>query len=392
MTGETSREELDMSEHAVAVIDERVEGVAMRRAGMTPDGGLLLPSPDQLKTLQMFGEMYVASGLLPDGIKTWQAVAVIIQHGMDLGIPISTALQKISIIKGKPVCDAALMASLIYRDHGDDALRVVESTDEKATYAYKRRSWTDYEQYTYTIKDAERAKLTDKPGAGGGPGMWKTYPKSMLRARCLADIAHAQFQDTIGGLYLQDELDHLKGERTATITPLKPAEPADVVDVVARDTPQEKRLTDRQFGAEVRKAMAARDAGAFRKLVDDADSQTGRWIALVQAAESPQALDWIRRQIERKDVGNDLLEAEIAKRQEQLAGEPTDDEPMATKEQIQTIFDLGHALGMNDVEVRQYIGRPDNQVTASEAEQIRFELDEDLQRRMREHESAPAEQ
>lgn len=227
MTQDTSTEgeHKEMSDtNAVAIVEDQPGGVALNRAGVTSSGSLLLPSPEQLQTLQHFGEMYVKSGLLPDGIKNWQAVAVIIQHGMDLGIPISTAIQKISVIKGKPVCEASLMASLIYRDHGDDALKVVESTDKLATYAYKRRSWSDYAQYTYTIEDATKAGLLNKPGAGGGPGLWKLYPKSMLRARCLADIAHAQFQDTIGGLYLQDELDHLKPAAVgATVTPISPA-------------------------------------------------------------------------------------------------------------------------------------------------------------------------
>jgi hypothetical protein len=91
------------------------------------------------------------------------------------------------------------------------------------------------------------------------------------------------------------------------------------VQAMSRPADEPRQLSDKQFGAEVRKAMAARDAGAFRKLVDDADAQTGRWIALVQAAESPQALDWIKRQIERKGVGNDLLDHEISKREEQIA-------------------------------------------------------------------------
>jgi hypothetical protein len=86
-----------------------------------------------------------------------------------------------------------------------------------------------------------------------------------------------------------------------------------------KPAPSEKPVTDKQFGSDVRQAMAARDATAFRKLVDDANEHVGRWVALVQAAESPQALDWIKRQIERKGVSNDILAHEIRKREEQIA-------------------------------------------------------------------------
>jgi hypothetical protein len=89
---------------------------------------------------------------------------------------------------------------------------------------------------------------------------------------------------------------------------------------LAESAAAERRpITDKRFGAEVREAMAARDADAFRKLIDEADEHVGRWVALVQAAESPQALEWIKRQIERKGVGNDLLAHEISKREAQVA-------------------------------------------------------------------------
>jgi hypothetical protein len=89
-----------------------------------------------------------------------------------------------------------------------------------------------------------------------------------------------------------------------------------------RSEPRQSELkpaNDKQFGNEVRQAMASRDATAFRKLVDDANDHVGRWVALVQAAESPQALDWIKRQIERKGVESDILTHEIRKREEQIA-------------------------------------------------------------------------
>jgi hypothetical protein len=91
------------------------------------------------------------------------------------------------------------------------------------------------------------------------------------------------------------------------------------VRAINRGAEQETVAADKRFGAEVREAMAARDADLFRKLVGDANDNQSRWIALVQAAESPQALDWIKRQIERKGLGNDILDRELRNREEQLA-------------------------------------------------------------------------
>jgi hypothetical protein len=91
------------------------------------------------------------------------------------------------------------------------------------------------------------------------------------------------------------------------------------VRAVSRANGDSTNADDKRYGAEVREAMAARDADLFRKLVDDASDHQGRWIALVQAAESPHALEWIKRQIERKGLGNDILNREISKREQSIA-------------------------------------------------------------------------
>ncbi len=78
-------------------------------------------------------------------------------------------------------------------------------------------------------------------------------------------------------------------------------------------------MTDTKFGSEVRKAITARNGETLRQLVDEAGEHVGRWIALVKAADSDSALDWVEKQIERRGVGNDLINHEIAKRKSQLA-------------------------------------------------------------------------
>ena len=146
------------------------------------------------------------------------------QTGRELGIPPTYAIQKISVISGKPVCEAALMAALIYRDHGDDALIPVESTDERATFRYKRRGWAKYETYTYTTADARAAGLLGKAN-------WTSFPRDMRRARCITSIAHMAFQDTIGGLYTADELDDAPVVRVEPADPPPAAAPVAVEDV-----------------------------------------------------------------------------------------------------------------------------------------------------------------
>jgi hypothetical protein len=82
---------------------------------------------------------------------------------------------------------------------------------------------------------------------------------------------------------------------------------------------QAAEMSDAKFGSEVRKAITSRNGETLRQLVDEAGEHVGRWIALVKAADSDQALEWVERQIERRGIGNDLLEHEITKRKSQLA-------------------------------------------------------------------------
>lgn len=159
----------------------------------------LIPTGDQWRVLQEQATILVQSGFMPSHIKTpVQAIAIAVK-GRELGIPICYALSNIAVIQGKPVCGAEVLAALVYRDHGDDALEVVASDGTRCTVQYKRRGWKAPREYTFTIEDARQAKLAGKP-------TWQEYPAAMLRARCISAVARMAFPDSIGGMYLPEEL------------------------------------------------------------------------------------------------------------------------------------------------------------------------------------------
>jgi len=143
--------------------------------------------------------MLVKTGFLPDSIKTPEQAIAIMMKGRELGIPSMYALSNIVIIKGKPTCNSELMLALIYRDHGDAAMRIVESTNEACQIAYRRARWSKEQVYAFTAQDAQRAGLmtTDT---------WKKYTAAMLRARCISAVARMAFPDSIAGMYTPEEL------------------------------------------------------------------------------------------------------------------------------------------------------------------------------------------
>jgi hypothetical protein len=158
-----------------------------------------LPDPGTWQTMLSMAEQLVQSGLLPPHVKTPAAAVTIIQKGRELGLPPMVALSRISLINGKPVVDTEVLLAVIQRDHGDNAVQVLETDDQHALVAYKRRGWREYRTHTFTLAEAKRAQLTDK-------ATWRQYPATMLRWRCISALARLGFADSISGVYSAEEL------------------------------------------------------------------------------------------------------------------------------------------------------------------------------------------
>src|SRR5947209_7245504 len=84
--------------------------------------GHTLPSAQQWTAMLGMADAMLKTGLLPQTIKTPQAAVLLILKGAELGIPPMQALAQIVVVNGKPSLQSELMAALIYRDHGDEAL------------------------------------------------------------------------------------------------------------------------------------------------------------------------------------------------------------------------------------------------------------------------------
>jgi hypothetical protein len=158
----------------------------------------VLPSRTDWQTMREMAEAFHESGLLPTWIKNPLAALAVIQKGAELGLSPMYSLSRISMIEGKPACDAEAMAALCYRDHGPNAFRFVKTTTEECTLEYCRRGGTPG-TLTFSIEDARRAGLLGKQN-------WQKYPQAMLRARAVSAAARMAFPDTIGGLYTAEEL------------------------------------------------------------------------------------------------------------------------------------------------------------------------------------------
>ena len=144
-------------------------------------------------------QVLVRTGFLPESIKTPEQALAIILKGSEMGLPVMYSLSNIVIIKGKPVAGAEVLQAVIYRDHGDDALRIIRTDAQSCTISYRRRAWKEAQEFTFTIQDAQTAGITTN-------ATWNKYPQAMLRARCISAVARMAFADSIGGMYTPEEM------------------------------------------------------------------------------------------------------------------------------------------------------------------------------------------
>jgi len=166
-----------------------------------PTTSLAAYEPRNVEEAYQLAKYFAASGLLAD-LGRPEQVLLIMATGAELGIPTTTALRGIHIIKGKPVVSADLKVSLcIRRRDRCEYFSLIESTEERATYETKPVGGKPISM-TFTLKDAERARLSFDPNSN-----WSKYPRVMLRHRAAAELAQAVYPDLVLGLYSPEQLD-----------------------------------------------------------------------------------------------------------------------------------------------------------------------------------------
>lgn len=132
-----------------------------------------------------------------------ESVLAIVLRGRSLGIDAVTALSSFHVIKGKPTMHASLMVGLVLQSKLAEYFDLVESDEEKATWATKRINSKREVSLSFTIKDAESAKLLN----GGNDSGWFKYRKVMLRWRSATELSRAVYPDVVTGIYTPDEID-----------------------------------------------------------------------------------------------------------------------------------------------------------------------------------------
>jgi hypothetical protein len=249
-------------------------------------------------------QVLVKTGFLPESIRTPKQALAIMMKGSELGVPPMHALSNIAVIKGKPVCGAELLLALIYRDHGDNAIKVLHTDNQRCVVAYRRRAWTEAEQFEFSMQEAKTAGITNNP-------TWTKYPQAMLRARCISAVARMAFADSIGGMYTPEELGAAVTVDSEGAVVLDAAPAIEVAPMPTKDQVEEIKLLNEELFSGLTGALTQHlrpfGKSKLRELTpDEAEQLINKLRGMVLEKEAAKAMD--ESEDEPGEVEGELLE------------------------------------------------------------------------------------
>ena len=152
-----------------------------------------------IEMLSGLAERLHKAGVFGQEVTSADKAFAVLLKGHELGFTPMAAAGSIAIIKGKVSLSADATVALCKRSPACLYLRLVESTEEVATYETQRHGDPSPTSLSYTIAQAKTAGLT-------GSQTWRAHAPAMLRARCGAAIARAVYPDLVAGIYDPDEV------------------------------------------------------------------------------------------------------------------------------------------------------------------------------------------
>ena len=146
---------------------------------------LTLYTPDECFAL---AERVAKSSLMPQAYRGKPVdTAIAMLYGIEMGLSPMTALQRITVINGKPTLDAQGMVALV-RQAGHSISGDITETEAKVTG--KRGDTGDTMTSTFTMRDAELAGLARSQ-------TYQKFPKDMLWARAVSQLCRRLFADVL---------------------------------------------------------------------------------------------------------------------------------------------------------------------------------------------------
>lgn len=184
--------------------------------------------PKTIEEVFRLGELIVQSGLSPNGLKTPQAVTVVLLKGLEIGMPPMAALESFGVINGKACIYGDGIPALLWA-HGFDIEEDVAGRGDEivATCTITRPNGKKITR-KFEAQDAKDA------GLWGKSGPWAQYKPRMCSMRARSWASRDGAADILKGLKVFEEerdLHEMKDVTPATPESLTLPEIPDIPDV-----------------------------------------------------------------------------------------------------------------------------------------------------------------
>jgi hypothetical protein len=176
--------------------------------------------PQNLEEAYRLATAVCKAKMAPKGLDTPESALIAILHGLEIGLPPMTALQRIAVVNGRPTLWGDVAIALVRRSGLCENIKeTTEGTGDNraAVCEAKRRGEPGIVKRRFSVADARIAGLWNKEGP------WRQYPDRMLQMRARAFCLRDLFADVLGGLYLREELDDGNSQRDPIGLPPPPA-------------------------------------------------------------------------------------------------------------------------------------------------------------------------
>lgn len=145
-----------------------------------------------------------------NGYGSPQAVLSTILAGRELGLQAIASLRGFHVIEGKHALAADAMRGLVLRSGQAKYFRVIERTNERATFETHRHGDPEPIRLTYTIEEGFAAFRPELPEPERrkkfDASAWGKHPADMCAARASSKLARLVYADILFGLYSPEEL------------------------------------------------------------------------------------------------------------------------------------------------------------------------------------------
>lgn len=148
-----------------------------------------------LQNKLQFCKMLLWSAMCPKHFKTEGDVLSAILFGEELGFSPIQSLQSVYVVNGSPTLAALAIKAKIIESGG--IFEQIQWDYNICKLKCTRAGWV--QSFEFTMADAKQANLLGKDN-------WKSYPKDMLHARCIARVGKHMFADVLKGVECREEM------------------------------------------------------------------------------------------------------------------------------------------------------------------------------------------